>query len=163
MDTFSLALSVASLIKESKYINILPIIVGIFHFFMPLFGNIIGLKITQIFNIASNIVLGIILIILGINLFIHYYKDEEFKFDLSFVGCILFSLSVSIDSFSVGLGISDLTSNYLLATFVFAICSFSFTCMGLIIGKYSNNYLGKYASFLGIVLLLILGIYHLFV
>ena len=130
---------------------------------MPIIGNILGLKLIQIFNLASNVILGLILIILGINLFIHYFKDEELNINLSFLGILLFALSVSIDSFSVGLGISNITSNYILASFVFAFCSFSFTYMGLIIGKYSNNYLGKYASILGIILLLFLGIYHLFI
>lgn len=163
MDTFSLSLSVASIIKDSKYINILPIVVGIFHFFMPLLGNIIGIKVIEILDLASNVILGLILIILGINLFVHYFKDEELNFNLSIIGTLLFALSVSIDSFSVGLGISNITTNYLLASLVFAVCSFSFTYMGLILGKYSNNYLGKYASIIGIILLLFLGFYHLFV
>lgn len=162
MDTFSLSISAGSIIKETSLVKILPFLVGIFHFFMPIMGNIIGLKLMTTFNIASNIILGLVLIILGINLAIHYFKDEQISFQLNIIGAILFALSVSIDSFSVGLGISNITDNYLLSSFIFAVCSFSFTSLGLIIGKYSSKLIGKYAVFIGIILLLSLGIIHLF-
>ena len=163
MDTFSLSLSVGSVTKQNTIIKILPIFVGIFHFFMPLLGNFIGLSIIKLLNLASNVILGSVLIILGINLAIHYIKDEKAEIKISFLGIILFALSVSIDSFSVGLGINDLTTNYFLASIIFAICSAAFTYLGIIIGKYSSKLIGKYAIILGILLLLILGIFHLFI
>lgn len=161
MDTFSLSLSLGSLAKINKYLKIFPLLVGIFHFFMPLLGNLIGMQIVKTFNIASNILLGLILIFLGINLAIHYFKDEKIEINLNYLSVILLAFSVSVDSFSVGLGISNLTNKFILSSIVFCVCSFSFTMMGLIIGKYSDKLIGKYASFLGIILLLFLGIYHL--
>ncbi len=163
MDTFSLSLSMASLSKNSKYLKIFPFIVGLFHFCMPLLGEKIGFTITQIFNVASNIILGLVLIILGINLAISYFKNEEVNIELNFIKIILLAFSVSIDSFTVGLGLSDLTNYFYLASFIFSILSFSFTLLGLIIGKYSGNILGRYATLLGIFLLLILGVFHIFV
>ena len=74
MDTFSLSLSLGSISKTNKYLKVFPFLVGIFHFFMPLFGNILGITIMNTFNIASNIVLGLVLITLAVNLAIHYYK-----------------------------------------------------------------------------------------
>ncbi len=161
MDTFSLSLSLGSLSNKTKNLRYFSLIVGIFHFFMPLLGNMIGLKIVETFNIASNILLGLILIILGINLAIHYFKDEEISINLNFFSILFLAFSVSIDSFSVGLGISNLTANHLYASLIFSLCSASFTFLGLTIGKYSSNVLGKYANILGILLLLILGIYHI--
>ena len=163
MDTFSLSLSVGSVTFKSKNIKYLPLFVGIFHFFMPLLGNIVGLSIIKLLNLASNIILGFVLIILGINLAIHYFKDETAEIKLNLLGIIFFALSVSIDSFSVGLGINDLTNNYILASIIFAFCSASFTYLGIIIGKYSSKIIGKYAIILGILLLLCLGIFHLFI
>jgi len=162
MDTFSLSLSLGSIVKENKYLKYFPLVVGIFHYILPLLGNLIGIKIISTFNIASNIILGLILIILGINLAIHYFKDEEIKINLNIISVVLLAFSVSIDSFSVGLGISNITNKHYLSSLIFSVCSFSFTLMGLIIGKYSNKVIGKYASMLGIILLLLLGIYHLF-
>lgn len=161
MDTFSLSLSLGSLVKENIYLKFFPFLVGVFHFFMPIIGNLIGMQIIKTFDIASNIILGLILIFLGINLAIHYFKDEEIKINLNFLSIILLAFSVSLDSFSVGIGINNLTTKYFLSSMIFSICSFSFTVMGIIIGKYSNKYIGKYANLLGIILLLVLGIYHL--
>ncbi|HIU12142.1 MAG TPA: manganese efflux pump [Candidatus Onthocola stercorigallinarum] len=162
MDTFSLSLTLGT-VSENKLIKILPLFVGIFHFFMPLLGNIIGITLINLLDLASNIILGTVLIVLGINLAIHYFKDETADINLNILGIIIFALSVSIDSFSVGLGINDITNNYYIASIIFALCSAAFTYLGIIIGKYSSKLIGKYAIILGIFLLLILGIFHLFI
>ncbi len=162
MDTFSLSLTLGT-ISENKLIKILPLFVGIFHFFMPLLGNIIGITLINLLNLASNIILGTVLIVLGINLAIHYFKDETAEINLNIIGILIFAISVSIDSFSVGLGINDITNNYYIASIIFALCSAAFTYLGIIIGKYSSKLIGKYAIILGIFLLLILGIFHLFI
>ncbi len=162
MDTFSLSLTLGT-VSENKLIKILPLFVGIFHFFMPILGNIIGITLINLLNLASNIILGTVLIVLGINLAIHYFKDETADINLNIIGIIIFALSVSVDSFSVGLGINDITNNYYIASIIFALCSAAFTYLGIIIGKYSSKLIGKYAIILGIFLLLILGIFHLFI
>lgn len=163
MDTFSLSLSIGSISAKNDIIKLLPLFVGIFHFFMPLLGNIVGLAVIELLNLASNVILGTVLIILGINLAVHYIKDETANIKVSIIGLLIFALSVSIDSFSVGLGINDITNNYFLASIIFAFCSASFTYLGIIIGKYSSKLIGKYAIILGILLLLFLGIFHLFI
>ena len=162
MDTFSLSLTLGT-VSENKLIKILPLFVGIFHFFMPILGNFIGITLINLLNLASNIILGTVLIVLGIILAIHYFKDETADINLNILGIIIFALSVSIDSFSVGLGINDITNNYYIASIIFALCSAAFTYLGIIIGKYSSKLIGKYAIILGIFLLLILGIFHLFI
>ena len=162
MDTFSLSLTLGT-VSENKLIKILPLFVGIFHFFMPILGNFIGITLINLLNLASNIILGTVLIVLGINLAIHYFKDETAEINLNIIGILIFALSVSIDSFSVGLGINDITNNYYMASIIFALCSAAFTYLGIIIGKYSSKLIGKYAIILGIFLLLILGIFHLFI
>lgn len=161
MDAFSLALSLSTITKQKNLFFIVPLTVGIFHFFMPLLGNFIGIKLINILSLTTNKVLGIILIILGINLAIHYFKDEDFKLNFSLIGILLFALSVSLDSFSVGLGISAITTKNYLASIIFAFCSATFTYLGLVIGKYSSKLFGKYANIIGIFLLLLLGILHL--
>lgn len=162
MDTFSLSLSIGTIYSNKSYLTIFPLSVGIFHFFMPLLGNIIGMKIILYFNIASNIVLGLILIFLGLNLAIHYFKDDNKDIHLGLLSIVFLAFSVSIDSFTVGFGLSNITNSYLKCSFIFALCSASFTYLGLTIGKYSSKIIGKYANILGILLLLILGISHLF-
>lgn len=160
MDTFSLSLTIGT-VTNNKYLKIFPFLVGIFHFLMPLFGNYLGIKIINTFNIASNIILGIVLIILAINLAIHYYKEEQINLKLNFLSILFLAFSVSVDSFTIGLGISNITTKYYLSSLIFSVCSFTFTTIGLLIGKYSSKLLGKYASLIGITLLLILGIFFI--
>lgn len=161
MDTFSLSLSMGSLIKNNKYLNVFPFLVSLFHFFMPLVGNLIGIEVLNYFNLASEKVLGLVLVIIGINFAFNYLKKEEININLNYISIIFLSFSVSIDSFTVGFAISNIVSNFILASFIFSVCSFFFTTLGLLVGKYSSKFIGKYASFVGIALLILLGIFHI--
>ena len=161
MDTFSLSLSLGSLSKKNNLLKCFPFLVALFHFALPLLGNIVGSNIIKYLNIAGNVLLGLVLIFLGINLAIQYFKKEEINIDLKLLSVLLLAFSVSVDAFTIGLGISDITNKYLLSSILFSTCSFSFTSIGLIIGKYANKYIGSYASLVGITLLLLLGLYHL--
>ena len=89
------------------------------------------------------------------------HSDEEQK-NLNIINMFLLALGVSIDSFSTGLGLSAITNNMFLAVMIFSIVSFSFTYIGLLIGKYANYLLGIYATIFGAFLLVIIGLIHLF-
>lgn len=161
MDTFSISLSIGTFNISKKKTLFLSILVGIMHFFMPLLGTILGHKITSILNINVNFLLGLILIIIGIEMIVDLFKGEEKTFDLNIINMFLISLSVSLDSFSTGLGLHAITNDFLLSGLVFSVCAFTFTFMGLIIGKYSSNKIGIFANIIGIILLFILGIIHI--
>lgn len=161
LDAFSCALSLGSLNISVKKSWIMSLIVGIFHFFMPIMGAFLGSKIKPILFIDSNIILGLILLIICIDLLYHYFKNEEIEFNLNLIGILLFALGVSLDAFSLGIGLVLTNYNIFIAGIIFAICSFSLTYLGLTIGKYSKELLGKYSKILGICLLLYLSIIHL--
>lgn len=163
MDTFSIFLSIGTFNVSKNKILFLCIFIGLLHFLMPLLGGFIGYKIITFLKIKVNILLGIILLFIGIEMFIDLIKDEEKDFDLSIINMLLLSISVSLDSFSTGIGLSAITNNYILSGFIFSVCAASFTFLGYLIGKYSSTKLGKYANIMGIVILLTLGIYHIFV
>ncbi len=162
MDTFSLSLSIGTFNINKKKMIILSSIVGIMHFFMPLIGNLFGSKIINYLNINANILLGLILIFIAIEMIINIIKKEEKSFDLNILSMFLISISVSLDSLSTGFGLKAITDDIILAGFIFTICSSLFTFMGLLIGKYSNEKLGIYGNIMGVILLIILGIMHLF-
>lgn len=162
MDTFSISLSIGTFnINRSKTI-FLALLVGIMHFFMPLFGSILGYKITTFLNINVNFLLGIILLIIGVEMIIELVKPDEKNFNLSLFNMILVSISVSLDSFSTGLGLHAITQNFVLSGIIFSVCAASFTFLGLIIGKYSNEKIGVFSNVLGITILVILGFMHIF-
>lgn len=162
MDTFSLSLGVGMFGCENKKALHLSLIVGFMHFLMPLFGMILGDKLVQVFELKCDILLGVILLFIAIQMIIDMIKHEEEKCNLTLLGMFLFALGVSLDSFSVGLGIKAITENRYLAMCIFSLCSFLFTYAGVIIGKYANKILGIYANIIGIIILVILGLVHLF-
>ncbi len=161
MDTFSLSLGIGMFTSSNKKAIKLAGMVGIMHFFMPLLGVLIGKHLINIFKLKSDILLGIILIFIAIQMTIDIIKHKEEQFKLNIIGMFLFALGVSIDSFSVGIGLNAITNNIYLAMIIFAICSFFFTFFGIIIGKQANKILGIYANIFGIIILFLLGLAHL--
>ncbi len=161
MDTFSLSLSVGMFNTPNKKALELSIIVGAFHFIMPFLGMLLGEKIVQIFELKSDILLGFVLILIAIEMIIDLIRHEENKFNLTFLGMILFAVGVSIDSFSLGIGLKAIVTNKILAMSIFSCCSFLFTFLGVIVGRYASKILGVYANIIGIIILFILGLIHL--
>ncbi len=162
MDTFSICLSIGTFNISKQKIIFLSLLVGIMHFFMPLFGNILGNKIITFLNINCDFLLGVILLFIGIEMTIDLIKKEDKYFNLNLLNMFLVSISVSLDSFSTGLGLQAITSDIILAGVIFSLCAGSFTFMGLIIGKYSTEKLGIYGNIFGIILLFILSFLHIF-
>ncbi len=162
MDTFSVCLSIGSFNISKKKIIIFTVLVGLLHFFMPLFGTILGKGIINVLSINSNLLLGIILIFIAIEMILELIKKEDKDLNFNFLNMFLIGISVSLDSFSTGLGLFAITNNVILSGIIFSLCAASFTYFGLIIGKYSSSKLGEYGTYLGIILLIVLGLYYIF-
>ncbi len=162
MDTFSVCLSIGTFNINKNKMLLLTVLVGIMHFFMPLCGSILGHKVIQFLNVNVNFLLGIILIFIGIEMILSLLKKDEKVFNLSLLNMFLMAISVSLDSFSTGLGLMAITNDVILSGLIFCVCAASFTFMGLLIGKYSSEKLGIYGNIIGIILLFVIGIFHLF-
>ncbi len=161
MDAFSLSLAYGTLNLEKKYIKKLSIIVGIYHFIMPLLGLSIGNLVLKIIPLKPNIIVCIVLTMIGIEMIIDTFKnDEEIKM-MNIKELLLFGLAVSLDSFSVGIGLKALTNNYIVCVSMFSLSSFMFTYIGLIIGKKINNIIGKISTLLGGITLIIIGLIYI--
>lgn len=162
MDAFSLSLLYGTEGINKKNKLILSTIVGIYHFVMPLIGLIIGTFITSKIIINTNILVGIILILISLEMLISSFKQKEEKFLLSIPGYLIFGLSVSIDSLTTGIGLPAITNNYPLCSSVFSIISFIFTLLGLNLGNLLNKKYGQISTILGGTTLLILGLIYIF-
>ncbi len=90
------------------------------------------------------------------------FKEENLKSIMSIWEMLLFGLAVSIDSFSVGIGLKVISNNIALSAITFSIFSFLFTYFGLKLGKKINNIVGKSSTILGGIVLIIIGIVYLF-
>lgn len=162
MDTFSLSLGLGTNNLSQKNSFLFSLIVGLMHFFMPLIGILIGQKLINLFMLKSNFLLGIILIYLAFTMFFELIHPNKQLKKLTFFNMFIFAIGVSLDSFSTGIGLTAITNNMFMAVIIFSLTSFSFTYLGLLIGKYASNLLGIYATIFGIFLLLTIGLFHLF-
>lgn len=161
MDAFSLSLAYGTLNLEKEYIKKLSTIVGLYHFMMPLIGLTIGNILIKILPLNTNIIVCIVLTLIGIEMIIDTFKKEEEIKIMSLKELLLFGLAVSLDSFSVGIGLNAITKNKVLAVSLFSISSFIFTYIGLILGKKINNLIGKISTILGGITLIIIGILYI--
>lgn len=161
MDAFSLALAYGTLNLKNKDINLLSIIVGLYHYFMPLLGMFVGKKIINLLPISSNFLVFIVLFLIGIQMIIESFKEEKEIKKLNLFEMILFGLAVSIDSFSLGLGLKTLYKNPYISALVFSISSMLFTYIGLKLGKKINQKIGNISTIFGGITLIIIGIIYL--
>ena len=160
MDAFSLSLAYGTLNLDKKTIYKLSIIVGVYHFFMPLFGMLVGTFITSTIPISPSLLVFLILAFIGLQMIFESFKKEEYNSNLNLYQLLLFGLAVSIDSFSVGIGINNISNNFLLCSCIFSLTSLVFTYIGLKLGDKLNQLIGKVATLMGGIMLVILGIIY---
>jgi len=157
MDAFSLALIYGMQGMSNKQKIYLSIIVGIYHFIMPLVGLTFGTILNNINIISIYIIASLILIYIGIDLILSNYKKEE-KLELTKTGFLVFGLSVSLDSLTVGIGLKAITNSYFLSSIIFSLTSLTFTYLGLKLGNLIGNKIGSYSKLIGGVILIFIAV-----
>ena len=88
MDAFSLSLIYGMQGMKQKHKLILSIVVGIYHFIMPLTGLFFGTILDNINLISIDIIASLILIYIGIDLIKSKYKKED-SIEISKLGFLL--------------------------------------------------------------------------
>lgn len=161
MDAFSLSLAYGTLNITKKDIVSLSLIVGIYHFFMPQIGNIIGKIMLNLLPIKPNIIVFIVLFIIGLQMILETFKIDRNIKHLKIREMILFGLAVSLDSLSIGVGLKSIYHNVIVSSFIFMIMSFIFTYMGLHLGKKINDIVGKISTLLGGIILMLIGLLYI--
>lgn len=161
MDAFSLSFAYGTISLSKNDIKLLSVIVGAYHFFMPILGMLIGNFILNVLKINDNLLVFVIFLFIGISMLIESFKKGEKVKKLKITEMILFGLAVSIDSFSIGIGLNAISNNFLICSIIFSITSFVFTYIGLVLGNKLNQLIGKVATFIGGITLIILGIIYI--
>lgn len=159
MDAFSLSLAYGTNKLTKKEIKFLSIIVGIYHFIMPILGMMIGNYIIKFIHVGEDILISIIFIVIGINMILDSRKEEKIN-KMKFGEILLFGFAVSIDSFSVGIGINNISNNFIMCSCIFSITSLIFTYLGLKLGKKLSSLIGKISTLIGGTILILFGIIY---
>ena len=160
MDAFSIALSIGTTHLSKNRFILIPIVVSIMHFVMPLIGLFLGNQILSVININPKIIMTIILLYLAFLMYKDRNNDKVTKIN-SLLSIFLYAISVSLDSFSVGIGLKALTDKILIPPIIFSLCAGTITYMGLILGKYSQKVWKEKASLIGIILLILISIVNI--
>lgn len=161
MDAFSLSLAYGTLGITKKEIIKLSIIVGIYHFFMPLLGFYFGRILLSFIPLNPDLIVFIVLSFVGIEMIIESLKKENLIKKTKIIDLLFFGLAVSMDSFSVGIGLNAISHKKIICSTIFSITSFLFTYFGLILGKKINQLVGKISTIVGGIVLIIIGILYL--
>ena len=160
MDAFSVALSLSLINIKTIKGFFLIFNISLFHYIMPMMGNILGDSLMNIISINSHFIVTVIFLYLAIMMYIDGKKEKNYMIE-SILSIILIAFSVSIDSFSVGIGLSGLTEHKFLSFLVFSLCSGSITYMGFIIGKYLKKQSKIKSEYLSSIILITLAIVNL--
>ncbi|MGG4265103.1 manganese efflux pump MntP family protein [Peribacillus simplex] len=167
MDAFSVGLGMGMFKLRLRQVFFIGLIVGVFHILMPLFGMGAGRFISEKFGIFATYAGGLLLIILGIQMFIPGKKGEGGARENKMVapigkGLFIFALGVSLDSFSVGLTLGIYGAKTIITILCFGLVATLLTWLGLLLGRKMQGVLGVYSEILGGSILCAFGLKLLF-
>jgi manganese efflux pump family protein len=159
MDAFSIGLGMGMVKLRYKQIFKVGITIGIFHMMMPLCGMFLGRMLSDHFGNIAAFIGGLLLLVLGIQMIIASFReDKDMLVTPMGIGLIIFAISVSLDSFSVGLSLGIFGTRTFLTIMMFGLMSMILTWVGLIVGKKVQGWLGSYSEALGGCILLAFGL-----
>ncbi|WP_223066007.1 manganese efflux pump MntP family protein [Paenibacillus caui] len=164
MDAFSLSVGIG--MKGVRRLDMARIggLIGIFHIVMPLLGMFTGLYVGRLLGEIARYVSGGLLLLLGGHMVITSFRDEGPKpvDHRRFLGVLLFAMSVSVDSFSVGVSLGMFQGNLLLTVLTFGLFGGIMSVMGLWLGSRFRRNLGDYGETMGGAILFAFGLMFIF-
>ncbi len=161
MDTFSLAINIGTYNPPRKDNLIYSLIVGIFHFVLPIIGAYLGSYLINIISVKISTLLFFVFLFIGIEMFLSLISKEEKDLKLNSLNKLIYAFSVSLDSLTVGLILKSMGSIWILGPIIFATEALIFTYIGLTIGKLSYQKMGFKARIIGLAIIILLAILQL--
>ena len=147
--------------KGERKLWLMPIFFGFFQSFMPFLGIKLGEGLFSYIENYLEPLTCIIFILLGTKILYEAYQDsEEIEKSFSLSILLMQAILTSIDAFAVGflfVATKTPTSEVLWIGLV----TFILVAINIKAGELASNYLGKKGYFLGGLVFILLGIYHL--
>ncbi|SHH79543.1 Putative Mn2+ efflux pump MntP [Clostridium collagenovorans DSM 3089] len=140
---------------------------GFFQFFIAFIGGVLGIIFNTYFLKVPQIMSGFIVSLVGIIILKEEFENKEKELVLKFFMCIILGISVSIDAGAIMFGIASNLSNYaelLYYTLIIGAITFVMTSIAFFISKVLRKIevVEKYATYIGAVILILLGIKIMF-
>lgn len=159
MDAFSVCLGIGLNGVRLKEILMISLLIGFFHALMPFLGIVIGDFINDAVGEIAVISSSIVLIVIGLEMisWLIFPSTKKVKKPQRF-GLFIFVLTVSLDSFSVGLSLGMIGLRVAVTLFIFAIVAASMSFTGLFLGKKIQAIVGHYGRVIGGIILIVFGL-----
>jgi putative Mn2+ efflux pump MntP len=160
LDALSLGIGIG--MKGIRKLDILKLsfIVAVFHMIMPLIGMFMGSYVSTLLGHVATKAGGILLILLGLHMVYSSLRGEEIPSidHRTLAGMMLFALSVSIDSFSVGVSLGMFAGDMALTVLMFGTLGWIMSITGLMLGRNMGRWIGEYGEAIGGIILLAFGV-----
>jgi putative Mn2+ efflux pump MntP len=160
LDAFSLGIGIGMKGIRLRDILKISVVIGLFHILMPLIGMFTGQYVGSLLGHVATSAGGMLLILLGTHMVYSSFRGEAVQsFDhRTLWGLFLFSLSVSIDSFSVGVSLGMFATDIVLTVLVFGAFGGLLSIAGLMLGRRMGSWVGEYGEAFGGIILVAFGI-----
>lgn len=163
MDAFSVSLGLGMQELRLKRIAFIGLFFGLFHIFLPLIGIIFGTLISVKIGYITTLIGGLLLVGIGTHMIFSAFNHEVQKSIKPFgMGLFILALSVSIDSFTVGLSLGLSGAKIILTLVLFGGVNTLLTWAGMLLGRRVRGLLGVYSEMLGGSILSSFGLYLIF-
>ncbi|RJG24904.1 manganese efflux pump [Paenibacillus thiaminolyticus] len=162
-DAFSLCLGLGMRGVRSMEMLRISGIIALFHVAMPLLGVLTGHYVSSILGHVAVMAAGGLLIMLGGHMILSSFQSGSpgTLYEMSIWGTLLFALSVSVDSFSVGVSLGMFHTNLMVTIVAFGLAGGAMSVIGLVLGQRVGATIGEYGEAVGGAILLTFGILFL--
>jgi putative Mn2+ efflux pump MntP len=166
LDAFSLGVGIGMKGIRLLHVLQLSLLIAFFHVLMPLLGLVTGSYVGQLLGQVTSYAAGGLLLLLGGHMIVNSFRSDgdgpKVWDHRTFWGMLLISLSVSVDSFSVGVSLGMFVNNILLTVLAIGACGGLMSITGLLLGRHVSRGLGSYGEALGGAILLGFGLLFIF-
>ncbi len=163
MDAFSLGIGIG--LRGIRLLDILKLstVIALFHILMPLLGMYTGGYMSNLLGDVAVLAAGGLLVLLGGHMICNSLRGETARSfnHRSAWGITVFALSVSIDSFSVGVSMGMFKTDVVMTVLLFGLFGGLMSVLGLLLGRRVSHTLGEYGEACGGMVLLAFGIMFL--
>ncbi len=160
MDAFSLGIGIG--MKGIRLLHVLQIsvVIAIFHILMPLIGMATGHYVSAILGEVAVAAGGGLLVLLGSHMIYCAFRQHHAPlFNIMTVwGLLVFALTVSVDSFSVGISLGLFATDVIATVLLFGLFGGAMSVAGLLVGRRVGSWVGDYGEAVGGVILLLFGL-----
>lgn len=163
MDAFSVSLGLGLREIRLKRIAIIGFNIGVLHVIFPFLGIIVGQYLSKSVGDLTTLAGGILLVFIGTHMFLSAFNYELRSLAQPY-GFPLFILmvTVSIDSFPVGLGLGLSGMENAFALLLFGSTTMILSWVGMLVGRKVQGFLGAYSEILGGSILIVIGLLIIF-